>query len=153
MDLIGPTSHFYLSQRLRLHYVDWGNAEDPTIVLVHGGRDHARDTDTVAAHEGGYRFTLHIEDAGLHGLRILLAELEDMTDLDSAQNPQLSLAIRTWITVDNIAQIDANRFIAIPTPVDVLQVLVILVRATDEVAHCGRTVIDVAFDRQSHRSN
>ncbi|MEN9806597.1 MAG: hypothetical protein RL756_1117, partial [Pseudomonadota bacterium] len=22
----GPTSHVYFSQRLRLHYVDWGNA-------------------------------------------------------------------------------------------------------------------------------
>ena len=25
----GPTSHSYFSQRLRLHYVDWGNAGAP----------------------------------------------------------------------------------------------------------------------------
>ena len=47
-DVIGPTSHFYFSQRLRLHYVDWGNEAAPTAVLVHGGRDHARNWDWVA---------------------------------------------------------------------------------------------------------
>lgn len=47
-DVIGPTSHFHVSQRLRLHYVDWGNPGAPTLVLVHGGRDHARNWDWVA---------------------------------------------------------------------------------------------------------
>jgi pimeloyl-ACP methyl ester carboxylesterase len=47
-ELIGPSSHFYVSQRLRLHYVDWGNAEAPLLLLVHGGRDHARSWDWVA---------------------------------------------------------------------------------------------------------
>lgn len=44
----GPTSHFYVSQRLRLHYLDWGNPEKPTLILLHGGRDHARSWDWVA---------------------------------------------------------------------------------------------------------
>jgi pimeloyl-ACP methyl ester carboxylesterase len=48
MEIIGPTSHFFVSQRLRLHYVDWGNEAAPTLVLVHGGRDHARNWDWVA---------------------------------------------------------------------------------------------------------
>lgn len=47
-DIIGPTSNFFVSQRLRLHYVDWGNEEAPTVVLVHGGKDHARNWDHVA---------------------------------------------------------------------------------------------------------
>lgn len=46
--IIGPTSHYYYSQRLKLHYVDWGNSEKPLVVLVHGGRDHARNWDWVA---------------------------------------------------------------------------------------------------------
>ncbi len=46
--MIGPTSHFYVSHRLRLHYVDWGNEGAPPLVLVHGGRDHARSWDWVA---------------------------------------------------------------------------------------------------------
>ncbi len=44
----GPTSHIYFSQRLRLHYVDWGNQDAPTLLLVHGGRDHCRNWDWVA---------------------------------------------------------------------------------------------------------
>jgi len=47
-DIIGPTSHFFYSQRLQLHYVDWGNHDKPLAILVHGGRDHARNWDAVA---------------------------------------------------------------------------------------------------------
>lgn len=46
--VIGPTSHNYFSQRLRLHYVDWGNPEAPPLLLIHGGRDHCRNWDWVA---------------------------------------------------------------------------------------------------------
>lgn len=45
---LGPTSHSFISQRLRLHYVDWGNAAAPPLILVHGGRDHCRNWDWVA---------------------------------------------------------------------------------------------------------
>ena len=38
----------FFSQRLRLHYVDWGNPEAPPLLLVHGGRDHCRNWDWVA---------------------------------------------------------------------------------------------------------
>ena len=44
----GPTSRVFFSQRLRLHYVDWGNPEAPPLLLVHGGRDHCRNWDWVA---------------------------------------------------------------------------------------------------------
>ena len=47
-DLIGPTSSFFTSQRLRIHYVDWGNSDAPLLVLVHGGKDHARSWDWAA---------------------------------------------------------------------------------------------------------
>ena len=46
--LLGPTSHYFYSQRLKLHYVDWGNADKPPLLLIHGGRDHARNWDWVA---------------------------------------------------------------------------------------------------------
>lgn len=48
MDLPGPTSHGFVSQRLRLHYADWGNRDAPPLLLVHGGRDHCRSWDWVA---------------------------------------------------------------------------------------------------------
>ena len=47
--LLGPTSQSFISQRLRLNYVDWGNPGAPPLVLVHGGRDHCRNWDWVAA--------------------------------------------------------------------------------------------------------
>jgi pimeloyl-ACP methyl ester carboxylesterase len=47
-DETGPASRVYYSQRLRLHYVDWGNAAAPPLLLVHGGRDHCRNWDWVA---------------------------------------------------------------------------------------------------------
>ena len=34
----GPASHTFFSQRLRLHYVDWGNPDKPPLLLIHGGR-------------------------------------------------------------------------------------------------------------------
>ncbi|MDE2405705.1 MAG: alpha/beta hydrolase [Sphingomonadales bacterium] len=48
MQFPGPTSHSFISQRLRLNYVDWGNREAPPLILQHGGRDHARSWDWVA---------------------------------------------------------------------------------------------------------
>ena len=47
-ELVGPTSHIFVSQRLRLHYVDWGNRDAPLLILQHGGRDHSRSFDWVA---------------------------------------------------------------------------------------------------------
>ena len=44
----GPTSNSFISQRLRLHYVDWGNPDAPKLILQHGGRDHCRSWDWVA---------------------------------------------------------------------------------------------------------
>ena len=44
----GPTSNSFMSQRLRLHYVDWGNPQAPPLILQHGGRDHCRSWDWVA---------------------------------------------------------------------------------------------------------
>ncbi len=48
MQLLGPTSNTFISQRLRLHYVDWGNADKPPLLLIHGGRDHCRSWDWTA---------------------------------------------------------------------------------------------------------
>ena len=60
----GPTSHNYFSQRLRLHYVDWGNEGAPPMLLVHGGRDHCRNWDWVAE---AFRHDYHIIAPDLRG--------------------------------------------------------------------------------------
>jgi pimeloyl-ACP methyl ester carboxylesterase len=60
----GPTSRIFFSQRLRLHYVDWGNPSAPPLLLVHGGRDHCRNWDWVA---GELRADWHIIAPDLRG--------------------------------------------------------------------------------------
>ena len=62
----GPTSHTYFSQRLRLHYTDWGNPDAPPMILIHGGRDHCRNWDWVAEH---FRKDYHIIAPDLRGQR------------------------------------------------------------------------------------
>ncbi len=48
MTIPAPVTNSFISQRLRLNYVDWGNSDAPPLLLVHGGRDHARSWDWVA---------------------------------------------------------------------------------------------------------
>jgi pimeloyl-ACP methyl ester carboxylesterase len=45
-----PTSHSYFSQRLRLHYLDWGNEAAPHMLLIHGTQDHCHTWDWFAEH-------------------------------------------------------------------------------------------------------
>ena len=43
-----PVSHFFYSHRLKLQFWDFGGEGKPSVVLVHGGLDHARNWDWVA---------------------------------------------------------------------------------------------------------
>ncbi len=48
MNYLGPSSNSFVSQRLKLHYNDWGNEDAPPLLLIHGGRDHSRSWDWLA---------------------------------------------------------------------------------------------------------
>ena len=48
MSVTGPASNSFISQRLNLHYAEWGTPDKPPLLLVHGGRDHCRSWDWVA---------------------------------------------------------------------------------------------------------
>ena len=43
-----PISHHFFSDRLKLQFWDFGKEGKPTLLLVHGGLDHARNWDWVA---------------------------------------------------------------------------------------------------------
>ena len=47
-DLSEPVSRVYTSVKLDLHYLEWGDEGSPPLILMHGGRDHARSWDWVA---------------------------------------------------------------------------------------------------------
>lgn len=59
-----PVSRHFVSQRLKLHYADWGNAGAPPLILVHGQRDHCRSWDWVAR---TFRHHFHVVAPDLRG--------------------------------------------------------------------------------------
>lgn len=61
-----PTSHFVDVDGLRLHYLDWGNAHRPLIVLLHGIRLHAHCWDDFSRRFCG-EFHILALDARGHG--------------------------------------------------------------------------------------
>ncbi len=62
-----PRSAYYESQRLRMHYVIWGEeGAKPPLLLIHGGQDHCRNWDFVAARLRD-RYTLYAPDLRGHG--------------------------------------------------------------------------------------
>jgi pimeloyl-ACP methyl ester carboxylesterase len=46
--ILEPISHFFYSDRLKLQFWDYGRDGKPSLVLLHGGLDHARSWDWVA---------------------------------------------------------------------------------------------------------
>jgi pimeloyl-ACP methyl ester carboxylesterase len=63
---VEPESRYYYSQRLKLHYVVWGDESKPPLLLIHGGRDHARNWDDVARRLMEH-FTVYAPDLRGHG--------------------------------------------------------------------------------------
>ena len=61
-----PDDRYYTSARLRLHYVVWGDEKKPPLLLIHGGRDHARSWDFVARRLID-RFAVYAPDLRGHG--------------------------------------------------------------------------------------
>jgi pimeloyl-ACP methyl ester carboxylesterase len=61
-----PVSHYYYSDRLKLHFWDWGQDHLPPLLLVHGGLDHARNWDWVAR-SLRERFHVYAMDLRGHG--------------------------------------------------------------------------------------
>ena len=52
----GPASNRIVSQRLKLHYAEWGDPSAPPLILLHGGKDHCRSWDwTARALADGWR--------------------------------------------------------------------------------------------------
>jgi pimeloyl-ACP methyl ester carboxylesterase len=61
---VEPTQHFVDSQRIPISYWDWGNESAPTLLFVHGGRDHARSWDHMAE---AFRDDYHVVALDLRG--------------------------------------------------------------------------------------
>lgn len=90
---IGPTSNFYWSQRLRLHYLDWGNPGAPPLILQHGGMDHGRSWDPVA---------LEL----MHDWHVIVPELRGHGDSSWANDGDYTMAAYVYDFTQLIHQLD-----------------------------------------------
>lgn len=61
-----PTSHTYFSQRLKLHYLDWGNHEAKHVLLIHGVQDHCHNWDWTSEYLCG-NYHVVVPDLRGHG--------------------------------------------------------------------------------------
>jgi pimeloyl-ACP methyl ester carboxylesterase len=61
-----PTDRFVTMDGIRLHYVDWGNAEAPPMVMIHGLDRVARTFDHVAPHFANRYHVIAVDMRG-HG--------------------------------------------------------------------------------------
>ena len=61
-----PESRFYTSQRLKMHYLVWGDESKPPLLLIHGTRDHARSWDRTARALAD-RYCVYVPDLRGHG--------------------------------------------------------------------------------------
>ncbi len=65
-DCLEPRSAHYVSNGLRLHFVEWGRHEAPVLILIHGGYDNSRSWDPVA-HAIAHGFRVIAPDLRGHG--------------------------------------------------------------------------------------
>jgi hypothetical protein len=70
-----------------------------------GGGEDALDADAVAAHDGGGLFAVAVEDGGAHGFGVLVAELEDVADLDGFADAQGLAADGVGLALVDVADV------------------------------------------------
>ena len=63
-DIPPPKSYSITSLGSRIHYVDWGNTDRPSVLMIHGSRDHCRSWDLVA---NGLKDQYHMVAMDLRG--------------------------------------------------------------------------------------
>src|SRR5690606_15627234 len=120
------------------------------ILFDRGGYD-AGYADAIAAHDHDLIATFLVQNLGIHGLRILGAELENMADFDTALDLQRAFAIRAGVASDDIAQILDARDRRIAYPVGAGEVEAVFVGAAHKIRQMGRSAIDDHRHVQANR--
>src|SRR5882724_6940753 len=113
------------------------------VILLDGGGHDARHTDAVAAHVQGHFLATFIEYHTLHGLAVLLPELEDVTDFDAPGDLQAPMPGWAGIAFDHVANVGGDHSLHIPVPVGAGEMHVLFVGPADEVRQRQGAVIHV----------
>ena len=99
-----------------------------------GGGEDALDADAVAAHDGRDLFAVAVEDGGAHGLGVLVAELEDVADLDGFAEAQVAAPpMGSGLAFVDVADVGDEGGLEVARRGDVAEVVLLLVGAGDEV--------------------
>ena len=92
-----PVSGHFISQGLRLHYVEWGGKGVSPLVLVHGGRDHCRSWDPLAR-------------ALSSDFRVIVPDLRGHGDSEWAKGSSYSLADYVYDLARLVSHLRLDRF-------------------------------------------
>ncbi len=106
-----------------------------------GGKD-ALDADAVAAHDGHDFFAFAIEDGGSHGLRVFVAELEDVADLDGFADLERLAAGDVQVAFVDVADVGDARPGEVAAWRDVAEVVVEFVGSADHIFAAFESLVD-----------
>src|SRR5437879_6038794 len=79
------------------------------VTLLDGRGQDALDSNPVTAHDRRDLLAIPVEHAGAHGFRLLVAELEDVPNLDGGINAQGRITIRAIFARSHAAQVNVGR--------------------------------------------
>jgi hypothetical protein len=113
------------------------------MILFNRRGNDACHTDPVAAHVHRGLLARFVQHLGAHGLAVLLAQREDVPDLDAAGDAQRALAGGRRVAGHDVADVRGRGLGQVAAPVHPGEVRVLLVGATDEVRQGHHRMVGV----------
>src|SRR4051812_22834528 len=103
------------------------------MVQLYGRAKNALDTDSIGAHDYGHFFTGFVQYAKSHRIGVLIAELEDIPDLDCLHDLDGAARVNAGLARRYLPKVEELR-LKILAWCHIAQVVVVLVCAGDHVA-------------------
>ena len=113
------------------------------VVLLHHGRKRAADAHAVAAHEEVLLLAVLVQIRGVHGAGILVAQLEDLGDLDAATAIQRGAAFRARVAGLRHAQVRPDIHLEVLALLCAHIVVAVLVRTHHPAVDIAQTEVRV----------
>ena len=116
------------------------------MTLFDGSADEAGNADTVATHFKRLRLAVFVKERRVHRFGILRAEVEDVSDFDTALQLQFPLAAGACVPFDDVAEVFDEGFGEVAPEVDARVVEAGNVGAAAEVGHIGDGAVGIDDD-------
>jgi hypothetical protein len=112
------------------------------VILFDGGGEDALDADAVTAHDGRDFFAVAVENASAHGVGILVAEFEDVSDFDGGVDAERRATVGAGFSGGNGAEVDVGGGVEVLSGRQMLDVVVLFIGAADEVGAAFEGFVD-----------